>query len=131
MAKTGASRARVRAGFLLSAAGVLSFFWALAAVTWGLQAMGHAVGWGLQFQSPVFLATMIVILVLFAANLFGLFSLSLPGALQTRLSVAGGAGRLGDFATGAFAAVLATPCSAPFLGTAVAYALSSGGARSR
>ncbi|WP_323768939.1 protein-disulfide reductase DsbD domain-containing protein, partial [Marinovum sp.] len=118
---------RVRAGFLLSAAGVLVFFWALAAVTWGLQVMGHAVGWGLQFQSPVFLATMIVILVLFAANLFGLFELSLPGALQTRLSIAGGAGRLGDFATGAFAAVLATPCSAPFLGTAVAYALSSGG----
>ncbi|WP_417526046.1 protein-disulfide reductase DsbD family protein [Marinovum sp.] len=125
--KADQGRARVRAGFLLSAAGVLVFFWALAAVTWGLQSMGQAVGWGLQFQSPVFLSTMIVILVLFAANLFGLFELSLPSTLQTRLSVAGGKGRLGDFATGAFAAVLATPCSAPFLGTAVAYALSGGG----
>ncbi|AKO97427.1 Cytochrome c-type biogenesis protein DsbD, protein-disulfide reductase [Marinovum algicola DG 898] len=125
--KSDQGRARVRAGFLLSAAGVLTFFWALAAVTWGLQTMGHAVGWGLQFQSPVFLSTMIVILVLFAANLFGLFELSLPAALQTRLSVAGGSGRLGDFTTGAFAAVLATPCSAPFLGTAVAYAMSGGG----
>ncbi|TNF23099.1 MAG: copper-binding protein [Rhodobacteraceae bacterium] len=121
-------RARVRSGFLWAAFGVLVFFWALAAVTWGLQSMGHAVGWGLQFQSPVFLTTMIAILVVFAANLFGLFEVQLPAAWQTRMASAGGSGHLGDFATGAFAAVLATPCSAPFLGTAVAFAL-SGGAR--
>ena len=124
MARSG--RARVRAGFLWAALGVMVFFWGLAAVTWGLQGMGQAVGWGLQFQSPVFLTTMIVILVVFAANLFGLFELQLPAALQTRMAGAGGTGHLGDFATGAFAAVLATPCSAPFLGTAVAYAMSGG-----
>lgn len=124
--KAEKGRARVRSGFLVSAAGIVSFFWVLAAATYALQSMGHAVGWGLQFQSPVFLATMIAILVIFAANMAGLFELSLPSALQTRLSVAGGTGHLGDFATGAFAAVLATPCSAPFLGTAVAYAMSGG-----
>ncbi|MGY3436505.1 MULTISPECIES: protein-disulfide reductase DsbD family protein [unclassified Marinovum] len=127
-AKIAASgRARIRRGFLLSALGVLVFFWALAAVTFLLQQMGHAVGWGLQFQSPVFLTVMIVILVMFAANLFGLFNLSLPSSMQTRMAGAGGSGHVGDFATGAFAAVLATPCSAPFLGTAVAFAMSGGG----
>jgi len=119
-------RARVRSGFLWAALGVLVFFWGLGAATWGLKGMGQAVGWGLQFQSPVFLTTMIVILVIFAANLFGLFEVQLPAALQTRMARAGGNGHLGDFSTGAFAAVLATPCSAPFLGTAVAFALSGG-----
>ncbi|MDA7430344.1 protein-disulfide reductase DsbD family protein [Primorskyibacter aestuariivivens] len=126
MKKAEKGRARVRTGFLLSAAGIISFFWVLAAATYALQSMGHAVGWGLQFQSPVFLTTMIAILLIFAANMAGLFDLALPSALQSRLSVAGGSGHLGDFATGAFAAVLATPCSAPFLGTAVAYAMSGG-----
>lgn len=124
--KAAKGRARVRSGFLWAALGVLVFFWGLGAVTWGLKGMGQAVGWGLQFQSPVFLTTMIVILVIFAANLFGLFEVQLPAALQTRMARAGGSGHLGDFATGAFAAVLATPCSAPFLGTAVAFALSGG-----
>lgn len=124
--KAEKGQARVRSGFLLSAAGIISFFWVLGAATYALQSAGHAVGWGLQFQSPVFLTTMIAILVIFAANMAGLFELSLPSALQSRLSVAGGGGHLGDFATGAFAAVLATPCSAPFLGTAVAYAMSGG-----
>ncbi|MDO6729377.1 protein-disulfide reductase DsbD family protein [Marinovum sp. 2_MG-2023] len=119
--------AQIRAGFLWAAFGVLTFFWALAAATWGLQSMGHAVGWGLQFQSPVFLTLMIVILVLFSAKLFGAFTLSLPSGLQTHLASVGGHGHLGDFATGAFAAVLATPCSAPFLGTAVAFAMAGGG----
>jgi len=67
---------------------------------------------------------MIVILTIFAANLLGLFEITLPWRLQSKLSHADGSpGYAGYFATGAFAAVLATPCSAPFLGTAVAFAL--------
>ncbi len=115
---------RVRAGFAVSALGVLAFMWVLAAGTLAARGIGMTVGWGLQFQNPVFLALMAVILVVFSANLFGLFEISLPSAAQTRLAkVGGGRGYGGDFATGAFAAVLATPCSAPFLGTAVAFAL--------
>lgn len=125
--KAAKGRARIRSGFLLSAAGVISFFWVLGATTFALKSMGHAVGWGLQFQSPVFLSGMITLLVLFAANLAGLFEVSLPSSLQSRLATSGGTGHLGDFATGAFAAILATPCSAPFLGTAVAFALSGDG----
>ena len=125
----GASRAGVRWGFLASAAGVMAFMWGLAAVLFALRQAGVTVGWGLQFQNPVFLALMIGILAIFAANLAGAFEIALPAGLQTRLARAGGAGgHVADFLTGAFGAVLATPCSAPFLGTAIAFALAGRGA---
>ncbi len=118
------SRQRVRGGFLMSAAGVLVFMWLLAGVLIGAKAAGVSVGWGLQFQNPVFLAVMIAILTVFAANLVGLFEITIPAGIQKMLARGGDSdGYAGDFATGAFAAVLATPCSAPFLGTAVAFAL--------
>lgn len=117
------SMARVRGGFLMSAAGVLAFMWMLAAGTLAARAMGHSVGWGLQFQNPYFLTAMLLVLTVFAANLLGLFEISLPQGWMTRLSSEKGPGYTGDFATGAFAAVLATPCSAPFLGTAIAFAM--------
>ncbi|MEO8715299.1 MAG: thioredoxin family protein, partial [Acetobacteraceae bacterium] len=65
-------------------------------------------------------------LVAFAASLAGAFDIPLPSRLATRLSAAGGSGLAGDFAAGVFATVLATPCSAPFVGTAVAFALARG-----
>ncbi|MGB3409346.1 MAG: protein-disulfide reductase DsbD domain-containing protein, partial [Jannaschia sp.] len=120
--------ARVRAGFLVSAAGVMAFFLALAALVIGLRAGGVAVGWGVQFQSPVFLSLMIGLMVLFAANMMGFFEFAglssdtLTGMARTETH----GGLRGDFATGAFAAVMATPCSAPFVGTAVTYALTNG-----
>jgi len=120
----GLSPARIRTGFAVSALGVLAFMWVLAGATIAARGFGLTVGWGMQFQNPVFLAVMLVVLVIFSANLFGLFEIALPSSWQTRLSRAGGgAGYGGDFATGAFAAILATPCSAPFLGTAIAFAL--------
>ena len=120
----GLSPARIRTGFAVSALGVLAFMWVLAGATIAARGFGLTVGWGMQFQNPVFLAVMLVVLVIFSANLFGLFEIALPSSWQTRLSRAGGgAGYGGVFATGAFAAILATPCSAPFLGTAIAFAL--------
>ena len=121
--------ARVRAGFLTAAAGVLVFFAALAVAVIGLRSAGYAVGWGVQFQNPAFLALMIGLITLFAANMIGLFEVrltqdTLTGMAQTEAR--GGWG--GDFATGAFAAAMATPCSAPFIGTAVTYALTGGAA---
>jgi suppressor for copper-sensitivity B len=118
------SRARIRAGFLVSALGVLAFMWALAAILMTIRATGGQVGWGLQFQNPYFLGIMVSIMVLFAANLAGLFEINLPQSWSTRMARADGQpGLAGDFATGALAAVMATPCSAPFLGTAVTFAL--------
>lgn len=122
----GAERSRARAGFLASSAGILVSFLALAAAAAGLKAAGAAVGWGVQFQQPWFLALMIAVTALFAANLFGLFEIVLPRFVADRFDGGGDSGLSGAFATGAFATLLATPCSAPFLGTAVGFALAAG-----
>jgi suppressor for copper-sensitivity B len=114
---------QVRLGFLASAAGTLMFMWLLAIAVLALQALGVSVGWGMQFQSPGFLIALILVLGLFSANLFGMFEFNLPQGLMSRLSNTSGSGYIGDFATGMFAAVMATPCSAPLLGTALAFAL--------
>jgi suppressor for copper-sensitivity B len=117
----------VRRGFLASAAGILVSFGVLASAAVILKSTGHAVGWGIQFQQPIFLTAMAVIVALFAANLWGLFEIRLPGGLaDSAASVGHGHGLASHFATGAFAAVLATPCSAPFVGTAIGFALSRG-----
>ena len=115
---------RVRRGFVATALGVLLFVWVLAAGTIALRSAGVAVGWGMQFQNAPFLAFALVLIVLFSANLFGLFEFRLPSSVNGRMASDGDAdGYWGDVGTGAFAALLATPCSAPFLGTAVAFAL--------
>jgi len=117
----------VRTGFLASAAGILVSFAVLATGAVLLKQSGLAAGWGIQFQQPLFLAAMVMILVLFAGNLWGLFEFHLPGAVADGAAGAGhGHGLGGHFLTGAFATLLATPCSAPFLGTAVGFALSRG-----
>ncbi|MGB0695804.1 MAG: protein-disulfide reductase DsbD family protein [Rhodospirillaceae bacterium] len=141
----GGSKQPVRRAFLASAAGILFSFLLLAGGAIALKLTGNAVGWGIQFQQPLFLGGLMAIILLFAANLWGLFEIPLPGfasALGGTVgsgTVSGGAASgspgseetekaplLGHFATGAFATLLATPCSAPFLGTALGFALSRG-----
>ena len=119
------STTRIRAGFLASAAGVLAFVLVLAIGVQVARGAGAAIGWGVQFQSPVFLAAVTVVVALFASSLAGTWEAALPQRWTTAMAQ-GRAGLTGDFAAGAFAALLATPCSAPFLGTAVAYAFGAG-----
>ncbi len=117
----------VRRGFIASAAGIVFSFLLIAGGIIVVRSAGVAIGWGMHFQQPVFLVVMTIILTLFACNLFGLFEFSLPSQL---MGIAGSAGNShslgGQFLMGAFATLLATPCSAPFLGTAVGFALSRG-----
>ena len=125
----GGDLARIRRGFLWSAAGVMTFALALAALLVALRASGVAVGWGMQFQNPVFLAFVIAVLAVFALAMLDRVTIDLPASWNRRMALAGGpagGSHMGDFLTGAFAALLATPCSAPFLGTAVAFALAGG-----
>ena len=125
----GAHERYVRLSFLMSTAGVLLFFFVLALATIAAKHSGQALGWGLHFQSPVFLIFLILAILLFAANLLGWFEIQLPSWLNNKILSAGMASRkplMGDFATGMFAALMATPCSAPFLGTAVGFALARG-----
>lgn len=119
----GASRASVRRGFLATAAGIVASFLFLAAVLVALQSAGVTVGWGVHFQEPIFIVAMMALVLLFAANLFGAFEIALPGAIGERIDSVPREGLLGHFASGVLATLLATPCSAPFLGTAVGFAL--------
>jgi thiol:disulfide interchange protein len=121
--KAGKDRRHVTLGALATTAGILVSFWALAAAAIGARAAGEAVGWGIQFQNPGFVAFLVVIVVFFSLNLWGLFEIPLPAALG---GAGGGAreGLAGHFGTGLFATLMATPCSAPFLGSAVGFALS-------
>ncbi|MFM4983419.1 protein-disulfide reductase DsbD family protein [Aeromonas veronii] len=115
----------VRKQFLAASAGIIASFWVLAAMSSLLRATQGAVGWGIQFQSAGFIGLMVLVTLLFCANLLGLFELRLPSNLNTRLATSGGNGLGGHFLQGSFATLLATPCSAPFLGTAVAFALAA------
>jgi thiol:disulfide interchange protein DsbD len=97
-------------------------FWVLVAVLLALRLAGSKLGWGFQFQSPVFLALM--------AGLLFLLGLSLAGQFEIGLTLTGAGGSLaakegytGSFFTGVLAVVVATPCTAPFMGTAIGYAL--------
>jgi len=117
----------VRRSFLVTAAGIVASMLAIALATLLARQLGAVVGWGIHFQNPYFLALMVMVTGLFAANLADLFVIELPGGASTALAESGGrSGWQGDFLTGAFATLLATPCSAPFLGTAVGFALSRG-----
>ena len=124
----GGERGPVRRSFLASAAGIIFAFLVLAGALAGFRAGGAAVGWGIQFQQPLFIVVMTILITLFAANMWGLFELRLPAW------IGGGAGGVAknphsassSFASGIFATILATPCSAPFLGTAVGFALARG-----
>jgi suppressor for copper-sensitivity B len=119
----GHGRAEVVRGSLATAAGILFSFWALALAAIAARAAGAAVGWGVQFQRPGFVAFLTVIVVLFCLNLWGLFEIPLP---QWAARIGGNGPRegvAGHFFSGLFATLMATPCSAPFLGTAIGFAL--------
>jgi len=121
-------RRHVRIGFAASAAGIVVSFLALAAGAIALKSAGAAVGWGIQFQQPLFVAGMAMVMALFAANLWGLFEFSALAAVNRAGAAlpAETAGWTGPFWTGVLATALATPCSAPFVGSALTFALTRG-----
>jgi thiol:disulfide interchange protein DsbD len=103
--------------------GILVSFWAVVAVLIILRAAGRQLGWGFQFQSPTFLALMAMLLFFLGLALAGQFEFGLS------LTSAGGSlaqkqGYAGSFFTGVLAMIVATPCTAPFMGAAIGYALS-------
>jgi len=115
-------RHKLRAHGYVYAAGVVVSFWALVALLLGLRAAGATLGWGFQFQSPVFLSLMAGLLFFLGLSLAGQFEIGLT------LTSAGGSlaakqGYAGSFFTGVLAVVVATPCTAPFMGAAIGYAL--------
>lgn len=119
----GQQQAKIRKQFIASSVGIISSFWLLALFLLILKLSGQAIGWGIQFQSPIFISFMVLVTALFTVNMLGLFEIQLPSSMQTWLASKGGHSYVGHYLQGMFATLLATPCSAPFLGTAVAFAL--------
>ena len=106
-------------------AGIFAWFLGLGLVILGLKAAGSEVTWAFQFQNPWFNLIIGCIVFVFALNLFGVFEIVLPGRASTALAeVSSQEGYAGSFFQGIFATLLATPCTAPFLGTALGFAFS-------
>jgi thiol:disulfide interchange protein len=100
----------------------------LAAIVILLRAAGTQVGWGFQFQDSRFIVLIACLVFAFALNLFGVYELSVSAqATQGLAQLASGQGSGGAFFQGVFATILATPCTAPFLGTASAFAFAQPG----
>lgn len=105
---------------LIFAAGVIASFWVLAGALLVLRAGGEQLGWGFQLQSPPFLIILSAILFTMGLNLLGVFEI--PGV--TLGSGSEGTGKTGSFLNGVTATVVATPCTAPFMGSALGFSLS-------
>ena len=116
------SRKRINHGISFTL-GVLASFLVLAGVLLLLRAGGEQLGWGFQLQSPAFIILLTILLFLFALSMFGVFEIG------TSLTAVGqkssnDTGFVGSFSSGILATIVATPCTAPFMGSALGYALS-------
>jgi thiol:disulfide interchange protein len=115
--------AQVRKLGLIYAAGVLVSFLSLAVFVIGVKSLGHGVSWGMLFQDPRIVLAMTVLIMLVALNLFGVFEVNLDGrTMQAAGDLAAKEGGAGAFFNGVLAVVLATPCTAAYLGPAIGFA---------
>ena len=112
---------------LVFAAGVFVMFWALAGVLLWLKSTGEQLGWGFQLQNPRVVIGIAVLFTLMALNLFGVFEIG-ENLTGVGSGLASKGGWSGSFFSGVLAVIVATPCSAPFLGAAGGFALTQAGA---
>lgn len=124
----GQSRARILRSGLAFIAGIFAWFLGLALLLIVLKSLGREITWAFQFTNPWFVLFMSAVVLVFALNLFGVFEISLPqSANRGLLGWTAREGDAGSFFQGVFATVLATPCTAPFLGTALGFAFTQSG----
>jgi thiol:disulfide interchange protein len=124
---SGEERSRMRTHGLVYTLGIVASFWAVVAVLLALRAGGRQFGWGFQFQSPEFVAVMALLLFFLALSLAGMFEIGLT-LTSAGSGLASRGGYAGSFFTGVLAMVVATPCTAPFMGTAIGFALAQSAA---
>jgi thiol:disulfide interchange protein len=124
--QAGQSRRKILRSGIAFTVGIFAWFIGLALLLVVLKGAGREVTWGgFQFTNAYFVLALSVIVLVFALNLFGVFEISLPqGMTRGLLSTTERKDNLGSFFQGIFATVLATPCTAPFLGTALGFAFS-------
>ena len=120
----------IKRNFLATILGIIFSFFVLSLITVLLKSLGHSLGWGFQFQSPIFLSFMILILILFSLNLIDFFSIDIPFFFKKFLNKVINFNKKNseffqNFLLGSFITILSTPCSAPFIGTALGFAFVS------
>ncbi|MFM6972254.1 MAG: protein-disulfide reductase DsbD family protein, partial [Alphaproteobacteria bacterium] len=126
---SGASKEKIKKGFFATIFGIEFCFIILALITYSIKSVGSNLGWGFQFQNPYFIIFLIIVLTLFTAELIGFFDLTYSQFLATILNkkITQKTSEknifVPNFLSGVLAVLLATPCSAPFLGSAISFAL--------
>lgn len=127
--EAGENPAHLRKLGLLYGVGVLASFLVLAGVVIGVRGAGKAASWGMQLQDPRMLVVLTTLVTLVGLNLFGVFEVTLAGgAMGAASNLASREGAAGAFFNGVLATVLATPCTAPFLGAALGFAFTQSAA---
>ncbi|MDA7681520.1 protein-disulfide reductase DsbD family protein [Verrucomicrobiales bacterium] len=121
--QAGNDKSKIKYHGLSFAAGIIISLWALVSILFYIKSNGQSAGWGFQLQNPWFVWALIVIMYIFSLNLFGLFEIG------TSLTSAGNKvqnknGYLGSFLSGLLTVLVATPCTGPFMGPALALAIS-------
>ena len=121
--QAGNDKSKIKYHGLSFAAGIIISLWALVSILFYIKSNGQSAGWGFQLQNPWFVWALIVIMYVFSLNLFGLFEIG------TSLTSAGNKvqnknGYLGSFLSGLLTVLVATPCTGPFMGPALALAIS-------
>ena len=113
---------RVRMLGFAFAGGIVASFVVLAVLVTLLKSAGEQIGWGFQFQYPGFVALMAALIFALGLSLFGVYHIALPGSST---GFRQGESLPSSFLNGVLATVLATPCTAPFLGTALGFAFAT------
>jgi thiol:disulfide interchange protein len=121
---SGEERHKLRLHGLVYTLGILVSFWVVVGALLALRSAGHNLGWGFQFQSPTFDALIAMLLFFLGLSLAGQFEIGLS-LTSAGSNLAAKSGYTGSFFTGVLAVVVATPCTAPFMGAAIGYALSN------
>ena len=112
----------IKKNILSIISGIFFSFISLSILIIFFKSIGTQVGWGFQFQNVYFLFTITIIILIFALNLLGFFEILLPHSLLNKLNkITSSNNNGGYFLSGMFATLMATPCSAPFLGTAIGF----------
>ena len=120
--EAGANQRRLNFHGLTYASGVLASVAVLATVLLILRAGGESLGWGFQLQSPLLVTLLAYLMLLVGLNLSGIFSVG-DRLMNAGQSLPRSSGLLNTFATGVLAAIVASPCTAPFMGAALGYAI--------
>ena len=121
--KSSKNKTSIGKSFLITSLGIISSFVFLAVILILLRILGVNIGWGMQFQQPIFLIIIATILFLFSLNTFGFYEFRTPYFLNSSgIKFLTSNSYFKDFFNGFFATILATPCSAPFVGTAITVA---------